>query len=882
MRAEMDARYKNRLFLAEANEWPEDLLPYFGAGDECHMAFHFPLMPRIYMAVAQEDRHPIVDIIHQTPEIPDTCQWAIFLRNHDELTLEMVTDRERDYMYQTYGNDPRMRVNVGIRRRLAPMMENDRPRIELLNSLLMSMPGTPIVYYGDEIGMGDNIFLGDRDAVRTPMQWTSDRNAGFSRAEPARLYLPPIMDPVYGYESVNVEAQSRSPGSLLSWMKRIIAVRKAHKAFGRGTMEFLHPGNRKVLGYLREYEDQAILCVANLSRSAQPVELDLSRFRGRVPVELLGGSSFPPLGDLPYLLTLPGHSFYWFRLTKDAEPPVWHRETPRLVELPVLVLPAGGTRRAGDHRITQLYLPARQLARLEREALPSFLGARRWFATDEDDVYRAEITTQTGFGPDRLLTLLRVHAREGLPGTSGTSEPQLYFLPLSAGWEAVAGAAGDPALMPHAVARLRQRARMGALYDALVDEGFCREVVAAVGEGRTLEMGEGRLLFSRTGAFEELLGDEPAGSLSVRRAEAEGTNSLVVLGERLVLKVYRRLLKGPNPEPEVGRYLTEQVRFQSTPPLAGAVEYETASGERITLALLQGFVENQGEGQSYTRELLARYFENHLVTAWSLEDQERTETEESAAEGAFFAGFVRTLGLRTGELHAAFAAPTNDGAFSREPAPPEEVAGWAEEVGETLGRTLEELRKRREDLAGDARPDADRLLALRDEAYRRVGAVAGGGFGVVKTRYHGDYRLGKVLVVGNDFQIIDFEGHPTRPLSERRGKHSPLRDVAGMLLSLEGAARSALSSLGAERAERLETLEPLARLWRECAREGFLEGYVEGARAAASYPEREEQVRALVELFELEKALHEIHRELEHTTDRAADPIRVLIELLER
>src|ERR687893_693258 len=447
MRAEMDARYERRLFLAEANEWPEDLLPYFGDGDECHMAFHFPLMPRVYMAIAQEDRHPIVDIVHQTPEIPDTCQWAIFLRNHDELTLEMVTDRERDYMYQTYGNDPRMRVNVGIRRRLAPMMENDRPRIELLNSLLMSMPGTPIVYYGDEIGMGDNIFLGDRDSVRTPMQWTSDRNAGFSRTEPARLYLPPIMDPVYGYESVNVEAQGRSAGSLLNWMKRLISVRKANQAFGRGTMEFLHPGNRRVLAYLREYEDESILCVANLSRSAQPVELDLARFRGRVPVELLGNSSFPPLGDLPYMVTLPGHSFYWFRLAKDAEPPVWHQESPRLIEPPVLVLPAGRTRPAAEDQGAPLRLPARQLTRLEQEALPNFLGAQRWFAAGEDDVRRVEISTQTGFGSDRLLALLRVPVGENGPEIS---EPQLYFLPLSAVWGGFNGEGEGSARMPYA------------------------------------------------------------------------------------------------------------------------------------------------------------------------------------------------------------------------------------------------------------------------------------------------------------------------------------------------------------------------------------------------------------------------------------------------
>jgi maltose alpha-D-glucosyltransferase/alpha-amylase len=425
MRAEMDARYPNRLFLAEANQWPEDVLPYFGEEDECHMAFHFPLMPRIFMALAQEDRHPIVEIMHQTPQIPDSCQWAIFLRNHDELTLEMVTDRERDYMYQIYATDPRMRIYVGIRRRLASMMENDRPRIGLLNSLLMSMPGTPIIYYGDEIGMGDNIFLGDRDAVRTPMQWTGDRNAGFSRTEPARLYLPPILDPVYSYEAVNVEAQGRSAGSLLNWMKRIIAVRKGHRAFGRGTLEFLHPGNRKVIAYLRKYEDEAILCVANLSRSAQPVELDLSRFRGMVPVELLGNSSFPPLGDLPYFLTLPGYGFYWFRLAREAVAPRWHQESLPYAEPPVLVLPAERQTARSVDRVP-LRLPGRQLAQLEKEALPNFLGTRRWFAAKGGGIERVEVVAQAEFEDNRLLTLLRVHVAGEASEEAG---PQLSVLP---------------------------------------------------------------------------------------------------------------------------------------------------------------------------------------------------------------------------------------------------------------------------------------------------------------------------------------------------------------------------------------------------------------------------------------------------------------------
>jgi maltose alpha-D-glucosyltransferase/alpha-amylase len=317
IRASLDERYTGRMLLAEANQWPPDVLPYFGTPEEpeCHMAYHFPLMPRIWIALRREDRYPIVEIMGQTPEIPDGSQWALFLRNHDELTLEMVTDEERDFMYTEYARDARMRINVGIRRRLAPLVDNSRRRLELLNSLLFSMRGTPVIYYGDEIGMGDNVYLGDRNGVRTPMQWTGDRNAGFSRSDVHALYAPLVADPVYGYQAVNVEAQERVPGSLLNWMKRLIRVRRAHPVFGRGSLDFLHPENRRVLAYLREHEGTTILCVANLSRFAQYVELDLSAFNGRQPIELIGRVHFPRIGELPYLLTLGPHDFFWFELT---------------------------------------------------------------------------------------------------------------------------------------------------------------------------------------------------------------------------------------------------------------------------------------------------------------------------------------------------------------------------------------------------------------------------------------------------------------------------------------------------------------------------------------------------------------------------------------
>jgi maltose alpha-D-glucosyltransferase/alpha-amylase len=326
IRAAIDEEYSSRVILAEANQWPSDVRPYFGDGDECHMAFHFPLMPRIYMALRQEDRLPITDIMAQTPAIPDNCQWALFLRNHDELTLEMVTDDERDYMYYAYSADPRMRINVGIRRRLAPLVDNNRRRIELLNSLMLSFPGTPVVYYGDEIGMGDNIYLGDRNGVRTPMQWNPDRNAGFSTAVPEKLYFPVVMDPIYGYQAVNVETQLADQSSLLHWTRNMIALRKLFQVFGRGTLEFLSPTNRKVLAYLRSHtladgHSETVLCVANLSRFAQPAMLDLTQFSGRVPVEMLGYVPFPPITEQLYAITLTPYSFFWLELQPAAQAP---------------------------------------------------------------------------------------------------------------------------------------------------------------------------------------------------------------------------------------------------------------------------------------------------------------------------------------------------------------------------------------------------------------------------------------------------------------------------------------------------------------------------------------------------------------------------------
>src|SRR6201993_3179942 len=540
IRRHITSRYPDRMLLAEANQWPEDVRDYFGDGrDECQMAYHFPLMPRMYMAIAQEDRHPIVEIMEQTPDIPDTCQWAIFLRNHDELTLEMLTSRERDYMYQAYAADARARLNLGIRRRLAPLLDNDPERIKLMNSLLLSMPGAPIIYYGDEIGMGDNVFLGDRNGLRTPMQWSPDRNAGFSRADPQQLYLPPIMDPVYGYEAVNVEAQSRDRSSLLNWMKRMLQVRRSTQAFGRGTLRFIRPGNRRVLVYLRQYGPDTILCVANLARSAQPVELDLADHKGAVPIELLGRAPFPPIGELPYLLTRPGYAFYWFRLSRTAEAPPWHDERAAREDLPVLVLIEGWgsffPERVAPWRAN---LASALRSQLEGRVVAGFLATQRWAAPAGTALAPGPGARGAGLAgvaledwalpqPDLERWLLAIfEVRSG-------AQAGRYFVPLTIALED-ADEARYRRLLPAALGRVRQHAGAGVLADAAADEDFGRTIIDAIGAGRELATRLGGLRCTPTSAFGELRAAHP-GELSLGPAGPQGANTTVRIGDAFFL-----------------------------------------------------------------------------------------------------------------------------------------------------------------------------------------------------------------------------------------------------------------------------------------------------------------------------------------------------------
>ncbi|HEY4291931.1 maltose alpha-D-glucosyltransferase [Luteibacter sp.] len=849
MRAEIDQHYPDRMLLAEANQWPEDTQDYFGDGDECHMAFHFPLMPRMYMAIAREDRFPITDIMRQTPAIPDNCQWAIFLRNHDELTLEMVTDSERDYLWQTYAADRRARINLGIRRRLAPLLERDRRRIELMNAMLLSMPGTPVLYYGDEIGMGDNIHLGDRDGVRTPMQWSVDRNGGFSRADPASLVLPPIMDPLYGFQAINVEAQSRDPHSLLNWTRRMLAVRKRYKAFGRGTLKFLYPGNRKVLAYLREYDGEHVLCVANMSRALQAVELDLGAFDGNVPIEIMGGSSFPPIGQLPYLLTVPPYGFYAFQICPNAQMPTWH-EVPAepMPDYETLVLRGA---------LVDGPVMAHHRGVIEKQVLPGYLAVRRWFAAKDRGIDSVKILYAVPWpdrGDDLILTEVEATLSDG--------GKERYSLPAGIVWEDESPTARAQQL---ALARVRRGRRIGLLTDGFALEAFASGLLIGLRQNAELPVHGGAVRFETTTAF---AGVTFVHDIENRWLTAEQSNSSMVLHDAGVVKLFRRMSAGVNPEVEMGRFLTEN-GYANTAPLLGEVVRVGEHGERTTLAVLQGFLRNQGDAWAWTLDFLRRSYDEFSHAG---DDERKAELE------AGYDAFAAAVGTRLGELHALLAKPSDLPAFSPESAVGATVEQWRESIRTQLGRALMSVDSTGE-MAEPLAADVEALRGLAGALDERIGKLASAGQAALTTRTHGDFHLGQVLVVQDDAYIIDFEGEPARPLEERRGKTSPLRDVAGFLRSLDYAA--AMARRGEDGLAPVEDEgfgNYLARFRTRSSRV-FLEAYTAVLDEASVRWIDTDALAPVLELFVIEKAAYEIVYEAANRPGWLDVPLRGLLQI---
>jgi len=860
------------MLLAEANQWPEDSVAYFGDGDECHMAFHFPLMPRMFMALRMEDRYPIIDILEQTPDLPANGQWALFLRNHDELTLEMVTDEERDYMYRVYAADPRARINLGIRRRLAPLLGNNRRRIELMNGLLFSLPGTPVIYYGDEIGMGDNVYVGDRNGVRTPMQWSSDRNAGFSAANRQQLYLPVVTDPEYHFEAVNVETQQANPQSLLWWMKRVIALRKRHPAFGRGSLTFLHPDNRRILAFVREYEGETILVVANLSRYAQWTELALAEYEGRVPVELFGAVEFPRVGSDPYLISLGPHSFLWFRLAED----------PASTDL---------TRASGD--LPELAWRGDLVSRLKKhndeaaDVLLRWMVRRRWYRGGTHAVGGASIVDVLPLpsSPRVVIAFLQVRYRD--------TEPSTYVLPLTTASDQAAEElpVDDP---DAAVARLVDADGSTLLLDATAVPGVYETLLGVVGGRRRLKGTRGDLVGHALKSLRAGLpanGDDPLTATPIHEQPAM-SNSSATYDERFVLKLYRVLEDGLNPDLELGRYLGE-AGFANVPQVLGSAEVVHGK-DSATMAMVQRYVPNEGNLWETMREAVEAFLSDAEaeaappdVVALGKQFFLQIARRETPARMASHIGApLRTaevLGRRVGEMHRLLASADPEVAsFAAEPMSSFHMRSLYQSVRRRVNDALEQLSGSLETLPPRDREAAEKVLGAAprvDALLARLRQLPPAG---QRIRIHGDLHLGQVLDTGTDVVLIDFEGDTGRPLSERRLKRPALTDLASLVRSLHFAAhwprveRELLQGSPAES----DGLATWSTAWFQWMSAACIAGYREATADTEINPRDDDEWSVLFTALLVSRACDELTSRLGARSDWLGIPLAGLDDLL--
>ncbi len=877
LRTHVDRRWKNRMLLAEANQWPEESAAYFGNGDMCQMAFHFPIMPRMFMSVYMEDRFPIVDILQQTPAIPENCQWALFLRNHDELTLEMVTDEERDYMYRVYANDPQARINLGIRRRLVPLLQNNRRKIELLNGLLFSLPGTPVIYYGDEIGMGDNIYLGDRNSVRTPMHWSSDRNAGFSRANPQRLFLPVVTDPEYHFEAVNVEAQRNNPHSLFWWMKRLMALSRKYRAFGRGSMEMLTPDNPKVLSFVRRTSEETILVVANLSRFVQHTMLDLSGFRGRTPVEMFGRTEFPKVTDQPYPFILGPHAFYWFLLEPTRVADTTIRRAPKQ--------PQAIQIQGEDWRAAAMEQHRKAL----ESAIAAWLPSRRWFSGKARLLKSVSIVQDVVMelpGSDAMLAMVQCDFVEG------PSQKYSLFIAWAKGEQAAKLSAEAPQAV---IVRAMLGEVEGVLYDPVHDPAFCSGLLDAIDQRRRFSTNGLRLSAIRVLPLRGLSGggsEPPAPSV----ARGEQSNTCIVYGDRFVLKLLRRVEAGVNPDLEIPRFLAKKTEFSNVPPIVGLLDFRGTEGEPATVGIMTRYVPNQGDGWTYTMDALSRYYEAILsrpalptasiprAQPLQLANQPPPGPEVLQLFGPFLE-IARLLGQRTAELHLALSSDAESPDFAPEPFTPFYLRGLQQSMRNGVAHVFPTLRQRLKDLPEADRAIAEKVLNARESVLDRLASFARRPIDASRIRIHGDYHLGQVLFTGKDFVIFDFEGEPARSLGERRLKRSALRDVAGMLRSFHYAAWAAISlrESGADLSpERTGDLEAGARLWYAWVGSAFLKAYLERSGQALFLPRSREDLAIFLEALVMEKAVYELGYELNNRPDWVKVPLLGIQQLLDQ
>jgi maltose alpha-D-glucosyltransferase/alpha-amylase len=867
LRKQVDKKFPNKLLLAEANMWPEDSAAYFGDGDECHMNYHFPIMPRMFMAVKMEDRYPITDIIDQTPAIPESCQWAIFLRNHDELTLEMVTDEERDYMYKMYTKDTQAKINVGIRHRLAPLLDNSRSKIELMNLLLFSLPGTPVIYYGDEIGMGDNFYLGDRDGVRTPMQWNANKNAGFSEANPHKLYLPVIIDPEYKYESINVESQQMSSSSLLWWMKRIINMRKQYKAFGRGNIHFLTPANAKIIAFTRSYGGETILVLANLSRFPQAAELELEGFEDYVPMEMFSHNKFPRITDLPYLFTMAPHGYFWFVLQKE-QGYVEDKDGQPVIKL----------------KNWQELLSGKNLQQLENQILPAYIKDCRWFGSKTRRIKNIQVKENMEVGDkfqNASWLILEIQYTEGVS--------ELYQLPLAF------------YIVQHEedlrhidkkgiIGKLVIGNDEGVLIDAVYDESFRNILFTNLQKGKKIKVGTDQLVFNTTVKANFKSENE----IHSKILNAEQSNTSLIYNGKYFMKLYRKVDNTINPDLELTRFLTEKALFPNVPNFLGDISLFHKDKSLTVMALLQDAVPNQGDAWEYTKDAIQRYFERVLIQPKSevvpelsadlstpLTFQEISPSLQDLI-GYIFAERIFLLGKRTGEMHQALAGHPQDPNFSPEAFSLHYQRSLFSSLQSLTRGAFQSLRQNLKNLPDGIREEAEEVLHMKDQVLKMFKRIFSHKITTMKIRNHGDYHLGQVLWTGKDFVIIDFEGEPARAYSERRLKRSPLRDVAGMIRSFHYASYSTLlqDQFGTQKQE--EGMRDWAEVWFHHISRFFIQGYLEQVKGQDFLPQEEGDLKILLDTFLLEKAVYELNYELNNRPDWVLIPLRGIKSIINR
>lgn len=870
LRAFIDSSYKNRMLLAEANQWPSDAAMYFGNGDECNMAYHFPLMPRMFMAIQMEDRFPIIDILEQTPPIPDNSQWGLFLRNHDELTLEMVTDEERDYMYRVYAKDRQARLNLGIRRRLAPLLGNDRRKIELMNVLLFTFPGTPVVYYGDEIGMGDNFYLGDRNGVRTPMQWSADLNAGFSKTNPQKLYLPVIIEPLYHYEAINVENQLNDFSSLLWWMKRVITLRKNFKSFSRGSIEFLYPSNTKVLVFVRKFGDEIVLVAVNLSGRPQAADIDLTRFMDRRPTDIFGSGVFPQIGNTGYRLTFTPYGYFVFNLKVERR----QEEIPRQSQIPTLEV---------KKKLFDIFT-GRAKDRLESEVLQQYIQSNRWFGGKGRIIEQIRIREVIPFledqatGNAQLILLIDIYYTEGLP--------ESYLLPLTYSSVDISEQLKESA-RNSIVARVSiDKNTPGVLYDAVFDKSFRSNLLDFLSREKTTRGSQSELVGTKLS--DELAQDKLPERSSVLGAEQSNTS--VIFEDRFILKFVRRVEEGPNPEVEIEAALIKN-NFESIPRLAGTLSYRAPAAEPATVAILEQFVRNEGDAWSLFHGQFERFLEDVLsskklpgsnVSSPILAISESDPADDILEElGLPLDDWVRLLGKRTGEFHMSLMKETDDPNFKPEPFGYLEQVAVAQSMTSYSNRIFQQCRNTPISIQPDVKKELDLVLSRQQDVAKRFAELKRVKLDCMRSRIHGDYHLGQVLFTGKDFVLIDFEGEPARSLTDRRLKRSPMKDVAGMVRSFHYAALSVvLKDNNPKIKENSDLALRAATMWYRAVSALYLHSYLSTVAGSRILPSDKTALSVLLDAYLLEKVIYELGYELNNRPDWISIPIKGLEDLL--